>query len=134
MESAIESVSVSTSSLWAGRIVSTIVVLLMIFDGVTKVLKSPQAVQATVQVGFPESTVAGIGAALLVCTILYAIPATSVFGAILLTGYLGGAVAANVRVDSPVLNTVLAIAVGVLVWVGLHLRESRLRTLIPLRS
>jgi hypothetical protein len=134
MPSAIESASVSKSSLWAGRIVSTIVVLLMIFDGVTKVVKAPQAIQATVQIGFPENTVAGIGAALLVCTLLYAIPATSVFGAVLLTGYLGGAVAANVRADSPVLNTVLAIALGVLVWLGLYLRESRLHTLLPLRG
>jgi hypothetical protein len=125
---------VSKSSLWAGRIVSTIIVLLMIFDGVTKVVKTPQAIQATVQIGFHENTVAGIGAALLVCTFLYAIPVTSVFGAVLLTGYLGGAVAANVRADSPVANTVLAIAIGVLVWVGLYLRESRLRTLLPLRG
>jgi len=107
---------------------------LMIFDGVTKVVKAPQAIQATVQIGFPENTMAGIGAALLVCTFLYAIPATSVFGAVLLTGYLGGAVAANVRADTPVLNTVLAIAVGVLVWLGLYLRESRLRALLPVRG
>ena len=125
--------SVSKGSLWTGRILSGIVVLFMIFDGVTKVMKVPQVIEATVRMGFPVSTVVGIGVTLLVSVALYVIPSTSIFGAILLTGYLGGATAANVRAGSPVFNTLFAIIFGVLVWLGLFLREPRLRALIPLR-
>jgi hypothetical protein len=134
MKSTIESVSVSKGSRWAGSIVSAVVVLFMVFDGVTKVMKAQQVMEATARIGFPESTIVGIGAALLVCTALYVIPQTSVLGAILLTAYLGGATAANVRVGSPVFNTSFPIIFGVLVWLGLFLRESRLRALIPLRT
>ena len=133
MHSTIESASVSKGSLWTGRIVSGLVVLFMIFDGVTKVMKARQVIEASVRIGFPESTIVGIGVALLVCTALYVIPRTSVLGAILLTAYLGGATAANVRVGSPAFNTTFPIIFGVLVWLGLFLRESRLRALIPLR-
>ena len=133
MHSTIESASVSKGSLWTGRIVSGLVVLFMIFDGVTKVMKARQVIEASVRIGFPESTIVGIGVALLVCTALYVIPRTSVLGAILLTAYLGGATAANVRVGSPAFNTSFPIIFGVLVWLGLFLRESRLRALIPLR-
>jgi hypothetical protein len=125
--------SVSKGSVWTGRILSGIVVLFMIFDGVTKVMKVPQVIEATVRIGFPVSTVVGIGVTLLVSVALYVIPSTSIFGAILLTGYLGGATAANVRAGSPVFNTLFAIVFGVLVWLGLFLREPRLRVLIPLR-
>jgi DoxX-like family len=134
MKSTIESVSVSKGGRWAGSIVSAVVVLFMVFDGVTKVMKAQQVMEATARIGFPESTIVGIGAALLVCTALYVIPQTSVLGAILLTAYLGGATAANVRVGSPVFNTSFPIIFGVLVWLGLFLRESRLRALIPLRT
>jgi DoxX-like family len=106
----------------------------MIFDGVTKAIKVPQVVEATVRVGFPENAVVGIGIALLVATALYVIPQTSVLGAILLTGYLGGATATNVHAGTGVFNTCFPIVFGVLVWLGLYLRDSRLRTLIPLRS
>jgi len=101
--------SVSKGSLWTGRILSGIVVLFMIFDGVTKVMKVPQVIEATVRMGFPVSTVVGIGVTLLVSVALYVIPSTSIFGAILLTGYLGGATAANVRAGSPVFSTLFAI-------------------------
>jgi hypothetical protein len=134
VQSTVEPPSISKSSLWAGRILSGLVVLFLIFDGVTKAIKVPQVVQATVQVGFPESTVVGIGIALLIATALYVIPRTSVLGAILLTGYLGGATATNVRIGSSVFNTCFPVIFGILVWLGLYLRDSRLRTMIPLRS
>lgn len=129
-----ESASVPKGSLWAGRILSVFVVLFMIFDGVTKVIKAPQVIEATARIGFPENTIVAIGAALLIFTALYIIPRTSVLGAILLTGYLGGATAANVRVSSPLFNTSFPIIFGVLIWAGLFLRDRVLRALIPLRA
>lgn len=134
MESTAQSVPVSKASLWTGRIISGFVVLFMIFDGVTKIMKVQQVIEATIRIGFPVSTVAGVGITLLICVALYVIPATSVLGAILLTGYLGGATAANVRAGSPVFNTVFPIAFGILTWLGLYLRERRLHALVPLRS
>src|SRR6266481_1110920 len=92
-----ESGSVSKGSLWTGRIISGIVALFLIFDGVTKLIKAPQVIKATVQIGFPESTIVGIGITVLVCTALYLIPRTSILGAIFLTAHLGGATAANIR-------------------------------------
>jgi len=134
MHSIMESTSVSKGSLWAGRILSGIVVLFMAFDGVTKVLKARQVIEAFARIGFPETTIVGIGASLLVWTALYVIPRTSVLGAILLTAHLGGATAANVRAGSPLFNICFPIVFGVLVWLGLFLRESRLHALIPLRN
>lgn len=134
MQAAVEPATVSKGSLWAGRIVSTILVLFMLFDGVTKVMKARQVIEATVRIGFPESTIVGIGIALLICTALYVIPQTSVLGAILLTGYLGGATAANVRAGTGLFNTSFPVIFAVLVWLALFVRERRLRALIPLRS
>jgi hypothetical protein len=108
--------------------------LFLVFDGVTKAIKTPQVVEATVRVGFPESTIVGMGIALLVSTALYVIPQTSVLGAILLTGYLGGATATNVRAGTGAFNTSFPVIFGILLWLGLYLRESRLRKLIPLRG
>jgi len=119
-------------SIWAGRIISGLLVLFMIFDGVTKLMKAPQVVEATVKVGYPESSIVGIGAALLIATVLYVIPQTSVLGAILLTGYLGGATATNVRAATGAFNTSFPVIFGVLVWLGLFLREPRLHALLPL--
>jgi hypothetical protein len=132
MHSIMESTSVSKGSLWAGRILSGIVVLFMVFDGVTKVLKARQVIEAFARIGFPETTIVGIGISLLVWTALYLIPRTSVLGAILLTAHLGGATAANVRAGSPLFNTCFPIIFGVLAWLGLFLGESRLHALIPL--
>jgi hypothetical protein len=134
MQSTSEPNSVSKGTLWAGRVVSAFVVAFMIFDGVTKVVKAQQVIEATIRIGFPESTIVWIGAVLLVCTVLYVIPSTSVLGAILLTGYLGGAIAANVRAGSAAFNTAFPIIFCVLVWLALFLRESRLRALIPFRN
>ena len=117
--------------LLAGRIVSVLVTLFMLFDGTIKVLRLPAVVEGTIQSGYPASLVVPIGIAALACAILYAIPRTSVLGAILLTGYLGGATATEVRLESPLF--LVPIFVGVLAWGGLFWCDERLRALIPLR-
>jgi len=134
MESTAQSAPVSKAAVWTGRVISGLVVLFMIFDGVTKVMKVRQVIDATIRIGFPVSTVVGIGITLLICVALYVIPRTSVLGAILLTAYFGGATAANVRAQSPAFNTIFAVCFGVLTWLGLYLRERRLQALVPLRS
>jgi DoxX-like family len=134
MESTIESAPVSKGKLWTGRGVSTLMVLFLIFDGVTKVIKVPQVIAASAKIGFSVGAVVAIGAVLLVCTALYVIPRTSILGAILLTGYLGGATATNVLAHSSAFSTSFPVVFGILVWLGLYLRHDGLRTLVPFRS
>ncbi len=129
-----EAAPVSKGMLWTGYIISGLVVLFMIFDGATKVMKVPQVIQASAKLGYDAAAVVGIGATLLICTALYVIPRTSIFGAILLTGYLGGAVDANVHSGTALFNISFPIIFGVLVWLGIYLRDQRLRALVPLRS
>lgn len=113
---------------------SVLVALLLLLDTAMKLLKPAPVAEATIRLGFPESVIFGLGIVLLVCVVLYLIPLTSIFGAILLTGYLGGAVATHVRLGDPLFSHVLfPVYVALLVWGGLFLRESRLRALIPLR-
>lgn len=126
--------SVSTKSLWAGRIVSVLAALFLLLDGVMKLVKPSFVVDATTDLGYSESVIIPIGAVLVACTILYLIPKTSVLGAILLTGYLGGAVATHVRVGGEVFPIVFPIIFGALLWLGLYLHDVRLRSLLPLRS
>jgi len=113
---------------WAGRIISALVVVFLLFDGGIKVMMLGPAVEGSVQLGYPEGTVFGIGMALLVSTALYAVPRTTFLGAILLTGYLGGAVATQVRVEDPWF--LCPAFFGVLVWGGLFLRDGRVRPLV----
>jgi DoxX-like family len=125
----------SKGRLWTGRIMSALPVLFLLMDGVMKLVKPEPVLRATVQLGYPESVIFGLGIVLLVCVVLYVIPRTAVLGAILLTGYLGGAVATHVRVGDPLFSHILfPVYVAILVWGGLYLREERLRALIPLRS
>jgi DoxX-like family len=125
----------SKGRLWTGRIMSAVPVLFLLMDGVMKLVKPEPVLRATVQLGYPESVIFGLGIVLLVCVVLYVIPRTAVLGAILLTGYLGGAVATHVRVGDPLFSHILfPVYVAILVWGGLYLREERLRALIPLRS
>ena len=131
MESSTQPAAGSTTMLWAGRILGGLVVLFMLFDGVIKVLKLPAAVEGTVRLGYPANTVLWIGVVALASTVLYAIPRTAILGAILLTGYLGGATATQVRMENP--WYLFPVAIGVLVWAAIFLRDNRLRTLIPLR-
>jgi hypothetical protein len=119
--------------LWAGRILSAIPVLFLLFDGVVNLIKPASVVEATVRLGYPESIVPGLGILLLVCTVVYVVPRTSVLGAILLTGYLGGATATHVRIGDQLFPILFPSIVGALIWGGLFLRDERLRTLIPLR-
>ncbi|HEX7330790.1 MAG TPA: DoxX family protein [Pyrinomonadaceae bacterium] len=116
--------------LWSGRILSILPALFLLIDGVMKLVKPAVVVDATVKLGYPESTIVGIGGVLVACTILYLIPRTSVLGAILLTGYLGGAVATHVRVGAELFPIIFALIFGVMLWGGLYLRNERLRAVV----
>src|SRR5262249_7967825 len=129
-----QSAPVSRWMFWAGWIISGLLVLFLLFDGVGKLLQLDFVVDATVKLGYRESVVLPLGVVLTACTILYAIPRTSVLGAILLTGYLGGAVATRVHHSDSIFEITFPIIFGVLVWGGLWLRDARLRALAPLRS
>lgn len=124
---------VSKPVLWTGRVLTTLIVLFMLFDGLMKVIKIQPVVEATARLGYPESTIRAIGVAALVAAILYALPQTAVLGAIVLTGFLGGAVATQVRAGEPTFNCVFPVIFGVIAWLGLYLREARLRGIAPLR-
>ena len=126
--------TVSKKNLWIGRIVSGLPALFLLVDGAMKLVKPAVVVDATTKLGYSESVIIPIGIVLIVCTILYLIPTTSVLGAILLTGYLGGAVATHVRAAEGVFPIVFPIIFGALLWLGLYLNDTRLRALIPLRS
>lgn len=123
----------SKGIVWTGRVLSIPVVLFMLIDGVMKLIQPKPVVDATVQLGFPEHSISGLGIVLLVCTVLYAIPRTSILGAIFLTGYLGGAVAAKFRIDAALFSqTLFPVYFAILMWGGLYLRNPRLRELVPL--
>lgn len=126
--------SLPAKGTWAGRIVSWLPALILLLDAVGKLVKPAAVVEGTVKLGYSESVIIPLGIVLLVCTVLYLIPRTAVLGAILLTGYLGGAVATHVRVADGVFPVAFAVTFGVLIWLGLYLRDSRLRELVPLRS
>ena len=126
--------SVSKQSLWIGRIVSALPALFLLVDGAMKLVKPAVVVDATTKLGYSESVIVPLGIVLIVCTILYLIPPTSVLGAILLTGYLGGAVATHARVGEGIFPIIFPIILGAMLWLGLYLHDVRLRALIPLRS
>jgi hypothetical protein len=131
-----EKTSTSSKALWAGRIMSGFVVLFLLVDAGFKLIRPlpAPAVEAFGKLGYPVEFAGGIGVLLLACVAVYLIPRTSVLGAILLTGYLGGAVASHVRVGDPWLSHALfPVYVGLLVWGGIYFREPRLRAVIPLR-
>ena len=132
MQSATQTASVSKKRLWAGRIISALMVLFLLFDSGLKVMKLAPAVEATARLGYPTKLVFAIGIAELICVVLFGIPRTSMLGAILLTGYLGGATATQVRLEDPWFF--FPVVIGVLVWGGLFLRDERLRALVPLRT
>jgi hypothetical protein len=119
----------------AGYVLTGLVAAFLTFDTVMKLLQLAPAVQGTTELGYPAGTVVVIGAIELVCLVLYLVPRTSVLGALVLTGYLGGAIATHVRVGSPLpTHTLFPIYVALMVWGGLYLRESRLRQLLPFRT
>jgi DoxX-like family len=124
--------------MWTKRVgwaISALMILFMVFDGGAKIAMEPHVIAATTAIGYPTSTIRALGIISIVCTILYAIPRTSILGAILLTAYLGGAVASKVRIEDPLFSSILfGVYFGILVWVGVYLRNQRLRDLIPLTS
>jgi len=125
----------SNKERWAGRVVTALPVLFLLFDSGIKLIRIDPVVQFFTELGYPVDLAVGIGIVELVCILVYLIPRTSLLGAILLTGYLGGAVATHVRVGSPWFTHVLfPIYVAALLWGGIYLREDRLRALVPLRT
>jgi hypothetical protein len=125
----------SKAKLWAGRIMAGLVILTLLFDSMGKITKAAAVMKGITEVGYPVSSIVPIGITLLVCTFLFAIPRTSILGAILLTGYLGGAVATNVRAGFPLFSYVLVpVYVGILIWGSLYLLEPRVRAILPFRS
>ena len=130
MSSVTQTAPVSKKMLWAALIMRALPVLMLIFSGVMKLVKPEAVVQEFFRLGYPESLALPLGIVELACTALYVIPRTSVLGAILLTGYLGGATATHVRIGD---QFIPPIVFGVLVWGGLYLRDARLRELLPLR-
>ena len=117
--------------LWTGRVLTGLIAAFMMFGGVMNLLKPQFVVEGTKQSGFAESTIVPLGVTVLIISILYVVPRTAVLGAILLTGYFGGAVATHVRLGDGML--LVPAVFGVLVWLGLYLRDARLRSLLPLR-
>ena len=130
MLAATQSVPTVKTTIWAGRIISVLAILFLAFDTIIKVLNLAPAVEATTQLGYPINLVVTIGMIELACLVIYAIPRTAVLGAILLTGYLGGAIATQVRAASPLFSVVFPIIIGALIWGGLFLRNERLRALM----
>ena len=133
MELAMTSRSISARSLWTGRIISAMVVLFLLFDSITKIMEVSAVMKASTRIGYSAGTIPVIGIILLVSVVVYVIPRTSILGAILLTGYLGGAVATNIRIGAPLFSNVLfPVYFGILVWAGLYLRNQNLRRFIPI--
>jgi hypothetical protein len=129
-----QSDSISKTMRWTGWGMSGVTVLFMLFDGISKLALQGQVVEATTKIGYPEDVIRPLGIVILICTILYAIPRTAILGAILLTGFLGGAVASKVRLEDPLFGSILfGVYFGILAWGGLYLRDGELRALLPWR-
>jgi hypothetical protein len=132
MHPAAESAAASNWAVWTGRVLSGLVIVFLLVDGAMKLVPLDVVVETTEQLGIPGSLARTLGVLTLACTILYAFPRTAVLGAILLTGYLGGAMAVHLRVGSPVFTHLLfGFYLGLMAWGGLYLRDARLRGLIP---
>jgi hypothetical protein len=125
------STNVSRTQIWTARILNGLAVAFLLLDAGMKVLRLPVAVEGTATLGYPPSSVFGIGVVLLVCVALFIVPRTSILGAVLLTGYLGGAVATHVRVGNPLFSHILfPTYVAALIWGSLYLRDVRVRALL----
>jgi hypothetical protein len=131
-----EEAPIAKPALWLGRVLSGLVILFLLFDGAVKLVPWPVVTETMDRIGYgsSENLARSLGFITVACTVLYAIPPTSILGAILLTGYLGGAMASHVRIGSPLFShTLFGLYLGLMVWGGLWLRDRRLRPLIPLR-
>jgi hypothetical protein len=134
MQTAVQTARASKKGVWAGRIISGFIASFLTFDAVIKFFKPAPVVETSAHLGLPLTIINALGIVLLSCVVLYVIPRTSVLGAILLTGYLGGAVATHLRVGDPLFSHVLfPVYIGILLWLGHYLREGRLRSLLPVR-
>ncbi|MEO5930047.1 MAG: DoxX family protein [Candidatus Kapaibacterium sp.] len=134
MQSDIHIAPVSRKRLWAGRIISGIAILFLLLDAVMKIMKSTPSVEGTTQLGYPAGIVVALGIVELACLLFYAVPRTSILGAILITGYLGGAVATHARMDALLFShTLFPIYFALLIWGGLYLSDGRLQPLLASR-
>jgi hypothetical protein len=124
----------SKVALWIGRILSGLLSLFLLADGAMKLARPESVVEATVKLGFPESAIAPLGVVLVTCTVLYIVSQTAVLGVVLLTGYLGGAVATHVHVGHGAFEILFPVFLGALLWGGLWLRDVRLRAILPRRQ
>ena len=132
--SAAQAVNASKKSVWTGRILGGLAVLFLGWDAVMKLLRVPMVVEGTAKIGYPDSVIVPLGVVLLACVVLYAIPRTAILGAVLLTGYLGGAISAHVRMGDPLFSHVLfPIYVAIFLWGSLYLRDARVRAMIGRR-
>jgi hypothetical protein len=134
MESAVSPIPVSKAAWWTGAVLSALPALFLLFDAAMKLMKPSFVIEATVKLGYSESVIVPLGVVLLVCTLLYLFPRTAVLGAILLTGYLGGAVATHVHHGDTLFEILFPVVFGAFLWGGLVLRDPRLRCLVPWRS
>jgi hypothetical protein len=132
MSSELASAKPSKTQRRVGWGLTTLTVLFMLFDAAGKLALEPHVVEATTKIGYPVAAIRPIGIIALICTILYAIPRTAILGAVLLTGFCGGAVASKVRIEDPLFSSVLfGVYFGIIAWVGLYLRVDALRRLLP---
>jgi hypothetical protein len=123
------------AQLIAGRVLTALAILFLLFDAGGKIARPPQVVEGTTQLGWPASTILPLGIIQLVCLAVYVIPRTAILGAILWTGYLGGAIATHYRIGNPLFTHILfPVYVAALIWGGLWLRDRRLRALMPVRN
>ena len=126
---------VSRGALWTGRVMSGLVIAFLLFDGAMKLIPLQVVIDTSQQMAIPIDIIRTLGVLTIVGTLLYGYPRTSVLGAILLTGYLGGAIYAHYRLADPLFtHTLFGVYLGLLIWGGLYLRDPRVRALIPLRT
>lgn len=136
MEATGQTTTISSKAIWTGRVLSGLVIAFLIFDFGIKLVPLDIVLKSLAELGYPDTvTMArGLGILLMICTALYAVPRTSILGAILLTGYLGGAIATHLRLGSPIFSHLLfGVYLGLMLWGGLYLRDPRVRGLIPFR-
>ena len=134
MPTIVDTAPVSKPALWSGRLLSGLVIVFLLFDGAVKLVPWPVVTETMDRMGYgsSEALARSLGLITIVCTALYAVPPTSILGAILLTGYLGGAIASHVRIGSPMFSHILfGFYLGLMVWGGLWLRRKSLRTVLP---
>ena len=135
MIEAAKAASLSRGWVWTGRVMSGLVVAFLLFDGIIKLIRIQPVLDSFAELGYPVRLAVPIGLIDLACAVLFAIPRTAVFGALLMTALLGGAISTHVRIESPLFShTLFGVYLGLIAWGGIYLREPRLRALIPLRS